>query len=134
MIAKPDVVHEPREKGCKNRRHLNLTRLFSLSLPSIEASFFLWSPGFVSFPKARMRDPLSCCLGYSDGEATMQMGICASDLNHIRGANGVDMYHDALSETPPVLSISSHLFLIGVVMIGGIYMCSRGAERAGNST
>lgn len=58
------------------------------------------------------------------------MGTCASDLNHIRGANGVDMYHDPLSETPPVFSISSHLFLIEVAMIGGVYMCSRGAETA----
>ena len=112
MVVKPNVVHEPREKECKNRRHLNLSRLFSLSLPSSEANFFPWSPGFVSFPKARMRNPLSCCLGYSDGEATMQMGTCASDLNHISKANGVDMYRDPLSETLPVFSISSHLFLI----------------------
>ena len=64
----------------------------------------------------------------------MQMGTCASDLNRIRGANGVDMYHDPLSETLPVLSIISDLFLIEVVMIGGIYMCSCGAETADNST
>lgn len=42
----------------------------------------------------------------------MQMGTCASDLNHISEANGVDMYHDPLSKTLPVFSISSHLFLI----------------------
>lgn len=134
MIVKPDVVHEPCEKECKNRGHLNLTQLFSLSLPSIKANFFPWSPGFVSFPKARMRNPLSCSLGYSDGEATMRTGTCARDLNHIRGANGVDMYHDPLSKTLPVFSISSHLFLIEVVMIGEIYMCSRGAETADNGT
>lgn len=42
----------------------------------------------------------------------MQMGTCASYLNHISEANGVDTYHDPLSKTLQVFSISSHLFLI----------------------
>jgi hypothetical protein len=62
------------------------------------------------------------------------MGTCTSDLNHIREANGVDMYCDPLSKTLPVFSINFHLFLIGVVMIGGLYMCSHGAETADNNT
>lgn len=73
-------------------------------------------------------------LGYSDGKATMQMGTCTRDLNHIREANGVDMFYDPLSKTLPVFSINSHLFLIGVLMIGGRYICSHGAETVDNST
>ena len=64
----------------------------------------------------------------------MQMGTCISDLNHIREANGVDMYCDPLSKTLPVFSINSHLFLMGVVMIGGVDVCSHGAETADSST
>jgi hypothetical protein len=62
------------------------------------------------------------------------MGIHTGDLNHIREANGVDMNSDPLSKTLLVFSINSHLFLIGVVTIGEIYLCSCSAENVGNST
>lgn len=46
-----------------------------------------------------------------------------------REANGVDMYNDPLSKTLPIFSINSHLFLIGVVTVGEIYLCSPSVSR-----
>lgn len=63
----------------------------------------------------------------------MQMGTHTGHLDFIREASGGDMNNDPLSKTITVLSFNFHVFLIGVVTIGEIYLYSLSASNGGRA-
>lgn len=63
----------------------------------------------------------------------MQMGTHPGHLALVRAADGGDANNDPLSQTLPVLSFNCHLFLIGIVTTGEVYLHSPSASNGGDS-